>query len=383
MSLLMKSAALAALLAAAVVLAVAAHSDHRVAALGCLGGGVVVRAAGRADTGRRSALSLRDRALAKLDELTRIGSTAERSPQGPASRARSPPWSPSLLLAAATARPAVRTSGVAQLRPEAQAYFLIDISRSMLARRGPRGETRFARALAAADTIRSGLADIPAGVASLTDRPLPHLFPSANRSVLLRGPPPGTRDRAPTAGERPGHAADGGDEPGVDRPVLQCGLLRPAGAAPTRDPVQRRREHVVLARRTGDGAPRRAHSPAGRPLLERRGARVLRGPGGAVPTRRRLAGWSSRPTRRSRRCCRSRSSSAGETPARTGVALRVPSVAMRVARARAYAEGMRASSASASASRTGSSSIRSSTSWKKPRTISRSASARDRPRAIR
>ena len=35
---------------------------------------------------------------------------------------------------------------------------------------------------------------------------------------------------------------------------------------------------------------------------------------------------------------------------------------------------MRASSASASASRTGSSSIRSSTSWKKPRTISRSAS---------
>jgi hypothetical protein len=95
MSLLMKSAALAALLAAAVALAVAAHSDHRVAALGCLGGGVVVCAAGRADTGRRSALSLRDRALAKLDELTRIGSTAERSPQGPASRARSPPWSPS------------------------------------------------------------------------------------------------------------------------------------------------------------------------------------------------------------------------------------------------------------------------------------------------
>src|SRR3954447_10531962 len=44
--------------------------------------------------------------------------------------------------------------------------------------------------------------------------------------------------------------------------------------------------------------------------------------------------------------------------------------------------GMRASSAWASASRTGSSSIRSSTSWKKPRTISRSASWRERPRAI-
>jgi hypothetical protein len=105
-----------------------------------------------------------------------------------------------LLLAAATARPAVRTSGVAQLRTDAQAYFLIDISRSMLARRGPRGETRFARALAAAETIRSGLADIPAGVASLTDRPLPHLFPTGNpgvfsavlhRALGIERPPPG------------------------------------------------------------------------------------------------------------------------------------------------------------------------------------------------
>ena len=45
--------------------------------------------------------------------------------------------------------------------------------------------------------------------------------------------------------------------------------------------------------------------------------------------------------------------------------------------------GMRASRAAPSASRTGWSSIRSSTSWKKPRTISRSASERGRPRAIR
>ena len=45
--------------------------------------------------------------------------------------------------------------------------------------------------------------------------------------------------------------------------------------------------------------------------------------------------------------------------------------------------GIRASSAAPSASRTGCSSTRSSTSVKKPRTISRSASARGRPRAIR
>src|SRR4029079_5030727 len=51
--------------------------------------------------------------------------------------------------------------------------------------------------------------------------------------------------------------------------------------------------------------------------------------------------------------------------------------------ARRQARGMRASRAAPSASRTGSSSIRSSTSWKKPRTMSRSASERGSPRAIR
>src|SRR5881397_3345010 len=45
--------------------------------------------------------------------------------------------------------------------------------------------------------------------------------------------------------------------------------------------------------------------------------------------------------------------------------------------------GMRASSAAVTASRTGASSMRSSTSWKKPRTISRSASWRVSPRLIK
>src|SRR5262249_15195159 len=100
-------------------------------------------------------------------------------------------------------------SGATRLRTDAQAYFLVDISRSMLARRGPRGQTRFSRALAAAERIRNRLADIPAGVASLTDRPLPHLFPSDDRRVfsavlhqalgIERPPPMGTE------GLRPAH----------------------------------------------------------------------------------------------------------------------------------------------------------------------------------
>jgi hypothetical protein len=104
-----------------------------------------------------------------------------------------------LLLAAATARPAIRTSGAAQLRTDAEAYFFVDISRSMLAREGPGGTTRYARALATAERIRDGLPDIPAGVGSLTDRPLPHMFPSGrartfaavlHRALGIEKPPP-------------------------------------------------------------------------------------------------------------------------------------------------------------------------------------------------
>jgi len=87
-------------------------------------------------------------------------------------------------LAAASARPAVRTRDAAHLRTDAQVYFVLDISRSMLARRSPHGATRFARAVDEATKIRAQLADIPAGIASLTDRPLPHLFPTADQAVF-------------------------------------------------------------------------------------------------------------------------------------------------------------------------------------------------------
>lgn len=110
-----------------------------------------------------------------------------------------------LLLAAATARPAIRTGAAAQLRTDAQAFFVVDISRSMLARRGHDGKTRYARALAAAERIRNGLLDIPAGVSSLTDRPLPHLFPTGDpdtfaavlhRALGIERPPP-SGDKGP------------------------------------------------------------------------------------------------------------------------------------------------------------------------------------------
>jgi hypothetical protein len=87
------------------------------------------------------------------------------------------------LLAAATARPAVRTTGTDGLRTDAQVFFVVDITRSMLARL-PDGPTRYARALSAAERLRADLPAVPAGVASLTDRPLPHLFPTGDRQVF-------------------------------------------------------------------------------------------------------------------------------------------------------------------------------------------------------
>jgi von Willebrand factor type A domain len=87
------------------------------------------------------------------------------------------------LLAAATARPAVRTQGTQGLRTDVQLFFVLDVSRSMLARL-PHGATRFTRALAAAERLRGELRNVPAGVASYSDRPLPHLFPTADRHVF-------------------------------------------------------------------------------------------------------------------------------------------------------------------------------------------------------
>lgn len=65
-------------------------------------------------------------------------------------------------------------------RVDAQVFFAFDTSRSMLASRGPNRPTRFARATAAAERIREGLRGVPVGIATMTDRVLPHLFPSSN-----------------------------------------------------------------------------------------------------------------------------------------------------------------------------------------------------------
>jgi hypothetical protein len=82
------------------------------------------------------------------------------------------------LLALAAAQPVAATRQTEKGRADAEAFFVFDTSRSMGASGGPGSPTRLDRARADAKALRARLPDLPSGVASLTDRMLPHVFPS-------------------------------------------------------------------------------------------------------------------------------------------------------------------------------------------------------------
>jgi hypothetical protein len=121
---------------------------------------------------------------------------------------RSRRWRPALavaavsgLLALAATQPVLRSTTTIATRTDAQALFVIDISRSMLASRAPTSRTRIERARDEAIRLRDDLADVPAGVATLTDSVLPDLLPvpgrdvfdeTVRRAVQVDNPPPAT-----------------------------------------------------------------------------------------------------------------------------------------------------------------------------------------------
>jgi hypothetical protein len=104
------------------------------------------------------------------------------------------------LLALAAARPVVNDTHARYLRTDAEAFFAVDTSRSMLAAPSRMAADRLDRARRAAVTLRNAIPDVPAGVASFTDRLLPNLFPTSDpgafaatvdRAVGIDRPPPG------------------------------------------------------------------------------------------------------------------------------------------------------------------------------------------------
>jgi hypothetical protein len=107
------------------------------------------------------------------------------------------------LLGLGAAQPAIRTTKDRLARADAEVYLVFDTSRSMLAADSRSGRSRFDRAREAAHRLRDGLPEIPVGVASLTDRALPHLLPTVNetafdatvdRTLGVDRPPPLQRD---------------------------------------------------------------------------------------------------------------------------------------------------------------------------------------------
>ncbi len=89
-----------------------------------------------------------------------------------------------LLLGVAATRPAVRTTEERVSRTDAQAFFVLDVSRSMLAAEAPQAPTRLERAKDVVTRLRVAVRDVPAGVAGLTDRVLPYVFPTSDPSVF-------------------------------------------------------------------------------------------------------------------------------------------------------------------------------------------------------
>jgi hypothetical protein len=106
-----------------------------------------------------------------------------------------------VLLGVAAMQPIVDIEARHVTRTDAEAWFVIDTSRSMVASRTPTSPTRYERAARAALRLRSNVGTVPSGIASLTDRLLPHLFPTPDqavfsatvrRSIGVDQPPPGT-----------------------------------------------------------------------------------------------------------------------------------------------------------------------------------------------
>jgi von Willebrand factor type A domain len=104
-----------------------------------------------------------------------------------------------VLLGLAAAQPVIQRDARRLVRTDAEAWVVLDTTRSMLAQSDPDSRVRLDRAKAAAQAVRDTLPNVPIGIASLTDRVLPHLFPSVDedvfratlqRAVGIENPPP-------------------------------------------------------------------------------------------------------------------------------------------------------------------------------------------------
>jgi hypothetical protein len=105
------------------------------------------------------------------------------------------------LIALAAMQPVVELGRERMEREDVEVYVVFDTSRSMLAAAAPRAPSRLDRAERLAVELRNRLPHVRVGIASFTDRVLPHLFPTADegafvatvrRTIGIEQPPPST-----------------------------------------------------------------------------------------------------------------------------------------------------------------------------------------------
>jgi hypothetical protein len=139
--------------------------------------------------------------LLRRDERVR---TALRMPRAPR-RARAPMAfslaAVPLLLALAAMQPVLELGRKRAEREDAEVYVVFDTSRSMLAAASRDDPNRLDRAEALGVRLRSAMPLVRVGIASFTDRVLPHLMPTIDeaafgatvqRTIGIESPPPST-----------------------------------------------------------------------------------------------------------------------------------------------------------------------------------------------
>jgi hypothetical protein len=127
-----------------------------------------------------AALALHDRRLRQVRAALRLDQPTLRPRLGLVVAVVAVPS----LLALAMTQPVIRTTTGQPVRTDAQVFYVLDVSRSMLAAADPEGATRIQRATRAALRMRTSLASIPSGLASMTDRVVPHVFPTSDEEVF-------------------------------------------------------------------------------------------------------------------------------------------------------------------------------------------------------
>jgi hypothetical protein len=167
-----------------------------------------------------------------------------------------------VLLGLALAQPVLQSTEKVRARTDAQIFYVFDTSISMRASPGAEAPTRLERALDAGMRMRDALREVPAGVATMTDRILPNVVPPVNDQVFAnaladtvgieRPPPKGFNDTATTFAALDTFVGSNFFDPGTEHRVvvlLTDGETAPYFPGELHDALRPRpRNHFVIVR---------------------------------------------------------------------------------------------------------------------------------------